>query len=389
MKISDETNRVLVSEYSPEGFIDIYLSEQPLKAPDANEVTVRLLASSINPSDVGLMLGAGDIASATQIERSGQPCTRLTVPRDAVVKMAGRSGLSLPVGNEGCGIVVAAGTSPEAQALKGKTVAIMGGATFARFRTLPLEMCMVLPDGLDPKEGAASFVNPLSSLSFVETMKLEGFGGIVHAAAASNLGQMLVKICKADGVPLVNIVRSQDQVRLLRDIGATHVVDSTSEDFASQLVEAIAETGAFLAFDPVGGGLLTNQILDCMEQAALREAQQYSRYGTECIKQVYIYGGLDKGITPLTRDYGMAWKVGGWNVLSMLRRFSPEVVQQMYRRVATELTTTFKSEFGNEIALDQVLDPAVLREISARRTGNKYLICTPPSELGADDEDRT
>jgi NADPH:quinone reductase len=280
----------------------------------------------------------------------------------------------LPLGNEGCGTVVQAGASPEAQALMGKTVALIGGEIYAEYRCLPAAMCMVLPDGTDPKDGASCFVNPLTSLAFTEVMKNEGHSAIVHTAAASNLGQMLVKICAKDGIPLVNIVRSDSQVALLKGIGATHIVDSSSESFLTDLTAALVETGATIGFDAIGGGKQAGQILGCMEAAAAKRATSYSRYGTDVFKQVYIYGALDVGPSVLNRNFGLTWALSGFLLTPFLQKAGMETNMRMRKRVVDELTTTFKSHYSHEISLTDALNLDVLMAYNAKRTGEKYLI---------------
>jgi NADPH:quinone reductase-like Zn-dependent oxidoreductase len=288
--------------------------------------------------------------------------------------MGGRLNEAMPIGNEGCGTVVAAGESPEAQALLGKTVAMLGGAIYAAYRCLPAQMCMALPDGTDPADGASCFVNPLTSLAFTEVMKAEGHSAIVHTAAASNLGQMLVKICAQDGIPLVNIVRSPAQVALLKDIGAAHVLDSSSDTFRKDLVAALAETGATLAFDAIGGGTLGGQILAAMEQAAVARMTSYSRYGSDSFKQLYIYGSLDMSPTSFSRSFGFSWSISGFLLTPFLQKAGAEVVGRMRARVVDELTTTFKSKYSYRVTLEQALDIDTLKAYNAKRTGEKYLI---------------
>lgn len=288
--------------------------------------------------------------------------------------MAARVGEAMPVGNEGCGIVVKAGASPAAQALLGKTVALLGGAMYAQYRTLPVMMCMELPDGTEPEDGASCFVNPLTSLAFTEVMKRDGYKGIVHTAAASNLGQMLVKICKADGIPLVNIVRSAAQAEILKELGATHIINSSEDGFLDTLADAITETEAFIGFDAIGGGKLAGQILGCMEQAAVRRMSEYSRYGSNQMKQVYVYGALDLGPTILGRNFGLTWGLGGFLLTPFLQQAGAETQMQMRARVVAELTTTFASHYSHKISLEQALDLETLNAYNAKRTGEKYLI---------------
>lgn len=368
------TNRTMLTEVKPEGVLELYLADLPMPTPKDHEVVVKVQATPINPSDLGLMVGAADVTSARAIERDGLPGLAMNVPEAGMRFMAGRIGQALPIGNEGCGVVVAAGAAPEAQALMGKTVALIGGEIYAQYRCLAAQMCMPLPDGTAPEDGASCFVNPLTSLGFVETMKLEGYKAIVHAAAASNLGQMLVKICKADGIPLINIVRSQAQVDLLKGIGAEIVLNSNDEDFVEKLTAAIAETEAFLGFDPIGGGKLSGQILSAMEAAAVRRMSTYSRYGSDQMKQVYIYGALDVGPTILNRNFGLTWSLSGWLLTPFMAKAGPEIVGRMRARVAAELTTTFKSHYSHEVSLEQAVDVATMQAYNAKKTGEKYLI---------------
>lgn len=368
------TNRTMLTEVKPEGVLELYLADLPMPTPKDHEVVVKVQATPINPSDLGLMVGAADVTSARAIERAGLPGIAMNVPEAGMRFMAGRIGQALPIGNEGCGVVVAAGAAPEAQALMGKTVALIGGEIYAQYRCLAAQMCMPLPDGTAPEDGASCFVNPLTSLGFVETMKLEGYKAMVHAAAASNLGQMLVKICKADGIPLINIVRSQAQVDLLKGIGAEIVLNSNDDDFVEKLTAAIAETEAFLGFDPIGGGKLSGQILGAMEAAAVRRMSTYSRYGSDQMKQVYIYGALDVGPTILNRNFGLTWSLSGWLLTPFMAKAGPEIVGRMRARVAAELTTTFKSHYSHEVSLEQAVDVATMQAYNAKKTGEKYLI---------------
>lgn len=368
------TNRTMLTEVKPEGVLELYLADMPMPTPKDHEVVVKVQATPINPSDLGLMVGAADVTSARAIERAGLPGIAMNVPEAGMRFMAGRIGQALPIGNEGCGVVVAAGAAPEAQALMGKTVALIGGEIYAQYRCLAAQMCMPLPDGTAPEDGASCFVNPLTSLGFVETMKMEGYKAIVHAAAASNLGQMLVKICKADGIPLVNIVRSEEQVALLKGIGAEIVLNSNDADFIEQLTSAIEKTEAFLGFDPIGGGKLAGQILGAMEAAAVRRMTSFSRYGSDQMKQVYIYGALDVGPTILNRSFGLTWGLGGWLLTPFMAKAGPEIVGRMRARVAAELTTTFKSHYSHEVSLEQAVDVATMQAYNAKKTGEKYLI---------------
>jgi NADPH:quinone reductase-like Zn-dependent oxidoreductase len=356
------------------GELELSLAEVPVPKPADDEIVVRVEASPINPSDLGLLLGAADPASAKASGSKDRPVLTATVPAPFMRAMTARIGESMPVGNEGAGVVVAAGASPQAQALMGKTVAILGGAMYAQYRAIKAADALVLPADASPADGASCFVNPLTALGMVGTMRAEGHTGLVHTAAASNLGQMLVKICLQDGVPLVNIVRKPEQAALLKGLGAEHVVDSSSASFMDDLVAALAATNATIAFDAIGGGKLAGQILTAMEIVAGRKGGGFNRYGSSTHKQVYIYGGLDTGPTELNRAFGMAWGIGGWLLTYFIQKAGPEEAQRLRQRVADELKTTFASHYAKEISLAEALDPANIAVYAKRSTGEKYLI---------------
>lgn len=361
----------LRSTITEDASLDIRLAEVPMPEPKDNEVVVRIEATPINPSDLGLLFGAADKGT---LKAADGPVVTGTVPADKMAGMAGRLGQSLPVGNEGAGTVVAAGAAPEAQALMGKMVSVIGGAMYSQFRAVPAATCLPHREGVTPAEAASWFVNPMTAQGMMETMRAEGHSAVVHTAAASNLGQMLQKLCLADGIGLVNIVRKPEQAQILRGIGAEHVVDSSAPDFAEALTDALAATGATIAFDAIGGGTLASRILSAMEAAAGRNAKEYSRYGSDTHKQVYIYGGLDRGPTTLARDYGMMWSVGGWLLTPFLRKAGREVQARLRQRVADEITTTFASHYTKEVSLKGMLSAEAIAQYGKQATGEKYLV---------------
>ena len=356
------------------GDLEISLLEVPTPEPSVDEVVVRVEASPINPSDLGLLVGAADMSTAKAAGSKDAPVITAKVPEAAMRAMAGRLDESMPVGNEGAGVVVKAGSSEAAQALMGKTVSIVGGAMYSQYRTVKASDCLALPPGTTAAEGASWFVNPFTALGMTETMRREGHKALVHTAAASNLGQMLNKICINDGIALVNIVRKADQAEILRKIGAKYVVDSSSPTFMADLTDALAETGATIAFDAIGGGKLAGQILACMETAINREAKVYSRYGSNVHKQVYIYGALDPGPIELNRAFGMIWGVGGWLLFPFLMKISAADRQRLRERVAKELKTTFASHYTQVVSLGEALQLSHLAVYGKRATGEKYLI---------------
>ena len=364
----------LRSLLTKEGELQISLARVPVAEPAADEIVIRVEATPINPSDLGLLIGPADMAQA-KVSGSGESTKVVAkMPAPAMRMMAARLGQDLPVGNEGAGIVVKAGASKEAQALLGKTVAMVGGAMYTQYRTAKAGEALLLRDGTSAAEGASCFVNPLTSLGMVETMRREGHKALVHTAAASNLGQMLNKLCAKEGVSLVNIVRSAEQEKILRDIGAKHVCNSTASNFMEVLVKALVETKATIAFDAIGGGKLASQILTAMEIAASQDASSYSRYGSNTYKQVYIYGGLDMGPTELARSFGFSWGVGGWLLTPFLMKIGGVEVNKLRERVADEIKTTFASHYTRTISLVEALQPDVISAYNKRATGEKFLI---------------
>ena len=375
MEITKEKTALqLRSLVTKSGELELSLASIPIPVPTSDEVLVRVEATPINPSDLGLLFGAADMGTARQGGTPERPVVTASIPEGLMKAMAGRLDESMPVGNEGAGTVVGAGDSEAAQALMGKTVAILGGAMYAQYRTMKARACLVLPAGTPVAEGASCFVNPLTSLAMVETMRAEGHKALVHTAAASNLGQMLNKICLADGIALVNIVRSDEQVKLLKGIGATHVCNLNAPGFMEDLTAALVATGATIAFDAIGGGKLAGQILTCMEAAINQSAKEYSRYGSAVHKQVYIYGGLDTGPTTFNRGFGMSWGVGGFLLTPFLQKIGFAAAQKLRERVVAELNTTFASHYTKEISLAEALSVEEIAVYGKRSTGAKYLI---------------
>ena len=359
-----------------EGNIEISIVKVDKPIPTDDEVLIEVHAAPINPSDIGLLLTfAGDLSNIDISESGDGLVASIKIHPGLMATMKPRLDKSLAVGNEGAGIVVDAGKN--VKELIGKTVGLAGGSMYSQYICVPAINCLVMEEGTTPKEAASSFVNPLTALSFIETMKMENHSAIVHTAAASNLGQMLVKICKDDGIPLVNIVRKQEQVDILKNIGAEYVCNTSDPDFMKTLVEAVVETGATLGFDATGGGNngeLPGQILSAMEIAANKNSKEYSRYGSETYKQVYIYGGLDQSPSILKRSYGMSWGLGGWLLTPMLGKIGMDKFQIMRKRIAKEIKTTFASTYIQEISLEEMLQPEIINSYAKHKTGNKYLV---------------
>lgn len=361
----------LLSTLEPGGTLRLALAERAVDQPGEGEVVVRLEAAPINPSDLMTLLGPADPALA----RSAGGETTIAVEPDAARDYAGRFGVPLEPGLAGAGTVVAAGRNGEA--LIGRKVALlsMRRGTFGQYVTVSAAECAPLPDGISARQGADVFCNPMTALSIVETVRLEGHAGLIHTAAASNLGQMLVRICAEDGLPLVNVVRREEQVRLLADLGAEHVCVSSSPTFAEDLRAAIAATGATIAFDAIGGGAMPGLLLEAMEDVAAAAMGFYSPYGSLGLKQVFIYGHLDRSPTVLhNARYGMLWDLRHWAMPQTLARVTPERVGEMQQRVLAGLASTFASHYARELSLAEALEPDALRAYARMATGKKVLI---------------
>lgn len=368
------TGLELRSLITKNGALELSLAKVAIPEPGPEQVVVKVEASPINPSDLGLLTGPADLSQAKASGSGADVKITAPVPQTALPFLAARLDQSMPVGNEGAGTVIKAGSSEAAQKLMGKTVSMIGGAMYAQYRLLRATDCQPLPEGTTAAEGASWFVNPLTALGMTETMKREGHKALVHTAAASNLGQMLNKICLKDGIGLVNIVRSAEQAKLLKGIGAKHVVNSTAPTFQEDLTQALVETGATIAFDAIGGGKLVGQILTAMEIAINKTAKEYSRYGSSVHKQVYIYGGLDTGPTILNRSYGMMWGVGGWLLTPFLQKIGRPDQMRLRERVVSELKTTFASHYTKTVSLTEALELANIAAYAKRATGEKFLI---------------
>jgi NADPH:quinone reductase len=366
------TQRRLISTITASGQLRLQLETVPVPTPADHEVLIRVDAAPINPSDLFLLTGPADLSTLRSEGDRNNPVAIMDVPPHLLKTLSARLDKPMPVGNEGSGVVVAAGK--KAQALLGKLVGVAAGDMFCQYRCAPATHCIVMNEGTTAQQAASCFVNPLTSLSMVETMRMENHKALVHTAAASNLGQMLVRICKADGVPLVNVVRNDKQVNILRELGAEFICNSSAPTFKQDLLEAVSATGATLAFDAIGGGQLASQILTAMEIAINRTATEYSRYGSSVHKQVYIYGGLDMNPIMLNRTVGFAWGVGGWLLTPFIGRMGPERFLQLRKRVADEITTTFASHYTQELSLADALGAAAIQGYTRQATGEKYLI---------------
>lgn len=371
--MSENISKQIRSEVTKEGKLLLYIESAEIPEPKEDEVLIRIEASPINPSDLGLLIGPADVSSMSVSGEGEAAVVTMDIPEGLLRMLDTRLDQSLPVGNEGGGVVVKAG-SDELEDLVGKTVGVAGGSMYSQYRCVNAASCFVMNEGVTSAESASCFVNPLTALGMVETMRLENHSALVHTAAASNLGQMLIKICLDEDVPLVNIVRKEEHVTMLTSLGAKYVCNSSKETFMQDLVKALVETGATIGFDATGGGKLAGQILTAMEIAANQTATEYNRYGSNTFKQVYIYGGLDRSPTTLNRAFGFSWSLGGWLLTPFIGRVGPERFEELKQKVADEIKTTFASHYTKEISLAEVLQPENIEVYAKQATGEKYLV---------------
>ena len=371
--MSVDGSKQIRSEVTKEGKLLISIQSTEVPEPKEDEVLIRIEASPINPSDLGLLIGPADVSSLSVSGEGENAVVSMDIPEGLLRMLEARIDQSLPVGNEGGGIVVAAGKQVS-EDLIGKTVGVAGGSMYSQYRCVKASACFVMLEGTSPAESASCFVNPLTALGMVETMRMENHSGLVHTAAASNLGQMLIKICLNEDVPLVNIVRREEHVDMLNSLGAKFVCNSSSASFMEDLIKALIETGATIGFDATGGGKLSGQILTAMEVAANQTATEFNRYGSDKFKQVYIYGGLDRSPTTLNRSFGFSWSLGGWLLTPFIVRVGPERFEELKQKVVDEIKTTFASHYTKEISLAEVLMPENINVYSKQATNEKYLI---------------
>ena len=364
----------LRSLVTDDGHLKLLLQSAPIPEPGENEVVVRIEATPINPSDQASLIMPADVTTGETTGTGADTVYTAKLRKGIESRVKPRIGKPLPIGNEGAGTVVKAGSSDAAQALLGKTVAVMDGALYCQYRKVNIMQCLPVNEGTTAREAASCFVNPLTSLGFVETMRMEGHKAIIHTAAASNLGQMLNRICLDDGIDLINIVRKKEQVELLKSQGAKYICNSSDASFMSDLTAAIEATGAYIAFDATGGGDLGSRILSCMEQAALKGTELPGPYGSSTFKQLYIYGGLDMSPTVINRNFGFSWGINAWLLTPFLHKVGMEKSMAMRKRVVSELHTTFASHFSDEISLIEALDKDIVATYSQQATGRKFLI---------------
>ena len=369
----EKGSKQIRSEVTKEGKLLIYIESTKLPEPKEDEVLIRIEASPINPSDLGLLIGPSDVSSLSVSGDGENAVVTMDIPEGLLRMLDARIDQSLPVGNEGGGIIVAAGDQVS-EDLIGKTVGVAGGSMYSQYRCVKASTCFVMHEGTSPAESASCFVNPLTALGMVETMRMENHSALVHTAAASNLGQMLIKICLNEDVPLVNIVRREEHVDMLNNLGSKFVCNSSRDTFMDDLIKALIETGATIGFDATGGGKLSGQILTAMEVAANQTATEFNRYGSDKFKQVYIYGGLDRSPTTLNRSFGFSWSLGGWLLTPFIGRIGSERFEELKQKVADEIKTTFASHYTKEISLVEVLMPENINVYSKQATNEKYLI---------------
>ena len=363
------TGKQLFTTLESDGTLTLAIEEVTFPEPKGNQVLVTMEAAPINPSDLAILTGAADFENAEY--SSGKVVAKMPEPFNSGQKS--RHGKKLPAGNEGAGTVVATGDSDTAKALMGQRVSCVPGNAFSQYAIADANMCLPLGDH-SAEAGASSFVNPMTALGFAENAKMEGQSAILHTVGASNLGQMLNRICIEDGLGLVNIVRKDDQAELLKSQDATHVVNSSDNDFMKQLRDAIEDTSAFFGFDPIGGGKMVDSCFKAMEQVAVANMKEYSRYGSNQAKRMFIYGRLDVSPTTLTPSYGFGWTLSGWLLFPFLQHAGQETMARMRKRVLDNLTTTFASSYKAKVDLEAMLTKDAILDYREMKTGQKYLV---------------
>ena len=363
------TGKQLFTTLESDGTLTLQIEDVTFPEPKDNQVLVKMEAAPINPSDLAILTGAADFENAEY--SPGKVVAKMPEPFNSGSKA--RHGKKLPAGNEGAGTVVATGDGDAAKALMGQRVACVPGNAFSQYAIADAKMCLPLGDH-SAEAGASSFVNPMTALGFAENAKMEGQGAILHTVGASNLGQMLNRICLEDGLGLVNIVRKDDQAELLKSQGATHIVNSSGDDFMGQLRSAIEDTGAFFGFDPIGGGKMVDSCFKAMEQVAVANMTEYSRYGSNQAKRMFIYGRLDVSPTTLTPSYGFGWTLSGWLLFPFLQQAGQETMGRMRKRVLDNLTTTFASNYKAKVDLEAMLTKDAILDYREMKTGQKYLV---------------
>jgi NADPH:quinone reductase-like Zn-dependent oxidoreductase len=352
-----------------DGKLTVEIVDTEFAQPVGNQVLVEMEAAPINPSDLAILTGMAELENAEY--SPGKFVAVMPEPFNSAQK--GRHGKRLPAGNEGAGKVVASGDSEAAQSLLGQRVACVPGNAYSQYCLADAGLCLPL-GSLSSEQGASAFVNPMTVLGFVETARMEQQGAIIHTAAASNLGQMLIKVCHEDNIPLVNIVRRQEHVGLLKDLGANHVINSSDDDFIDQLCAAISETNAYCGFDPIGGGHAVDNCFKAMERVAASKMTEFSRYGSDQAKKMYIYGRLDFGPTLLTPSYGFGWTLSGWLLTPFLQKAGLETLLRMRERVLDGLSTTFASTYKRKVSLEEMLTREAVLDYRTMKTGEKYLV---------------
>lgn len=368
-KAMSTKGKQLFTTLESNGTLTVAIEDVTFPDPTGNQVLVKMEAAPINPSDLAILTSAADLENADY--SPGKFVATMPEPFNTGSKA--RHGLKLPAGNEGAGTVVATGDGDMAKALMGQRVACVPGNAYSQYCIADARMCLPLGDHT-AEDGASAFVNPMTALGFAENAKMDKQNAILHTVGASNLGQMLTRICKEDGLALVNIVRKDAQVELLKELGSTHVVNSSDDDFMNQLRTAIDDTDAFYGFDPIGGGKAVDTAFKAMEQVAVTKMTEYSRYGSNQQKRMFIYGRLDVSPTILTPSYGFGWTLSGWLLFPFLQAVGMEVAARMRKRVLENLTTTFASSYKKRVNLEEMLTKDAVTDYRAMRTGEKYLV---------------
>ena len=366
-------SRQLITTLSLTGTLSLSLQNTELPPLGAEDILLQVQAAPLNPSDMSFMFTQADLSTLTFDYDASTPCVSMQLPDIIDKRHQHRVEQTLPCGYEGAGVIIEVGSSLSRE-LIGRTVSCAIGGMYADYKVSPLNAVIVMPEGVTPMQAAAAFVNPMTVLAMLETRRLHQHKALVHTASASNLGKILIRCCKQQSIPLVNLVRNSNQIPALMSLGADIVLDTSDEDFAVQLYDAISQYEPTACFDPIAGGDLLSHVMSTMERVFIDKQQQFSHYGSGVFKQGFVYGHLDNAPLRFTHQIGFSWSLRGWLLGDVLPTLSAECITNMKKSIQSEITTTFASEFNTTITLADILNPVQIATYTAARSNEKFLV---------------